>query len=553
MMKPGIGARAFAAGVIATMCMALATAADDADMLSESPAPSDFGARNRHHQLDLPATTACLDELLATGRAQNSHSGIAAAVVLDGRVVYRRGFGTISPTSTQAVRSTTRFRLGSVTKAVTAMAVLSLAEDGRIRMHAPVTRLLPGFSLSGEPGWLEQLTAQRLLSNQGGIADPSNGMGPSDDGALAAAFYDPAFTSTVPLLVEPGTFYNYSSTNFMLAGLLAETAAGKPYRLVVRQRVFKPLDMKRATFLSSDVTSDTDAAWGSGVDRLWAPGEYDDSIERPAGMAWVSVDDLAKLAKFILRGDRKVLAPHHWRAIQTPQVDMVQPSAAKQSYGYGLVIEEGAGFPDGTGVERLYPVRSVWHDGAVPGYRSLSFMLPQQQFGFVALVNGDVESQFTDPVPCMRIAATETISSRLPAPIPFPTPQIERDRFVDYVGSYQDRYIGGRAILFLGPAGGLRIQLPDLDAGGFVYDPILYPVNKDNFELRTQVGSLLLTGFREGGSNVAYLRTRVTVFARSPDGTTASAQRTAAPVRDPVAFMRAIQAAARERDTLLPQ
>jgi CubicO group peptidase (beta-lactamase class C family) len=118
---------------------------------------------------------------------------------------------------------------------------------------------------------------------------------------------------------------------------------------------------------------------------------------------------------FILSGDRQVLSQRHWRAMQTPQVDMFQPSAAKQSYGYGLVIEDGGGFPDSTGVQRLYPVQSVWHDGGIPGYCSLGFMLPNQQFGYAALVNGDVESEFTDPVPCMRIAAAETIGTRLPA------------------------------------------------------------------------------------------------------------------------------------------
>jgi hypothetical protein len=179
--------------------------------------------------------------------------------------------------------------------------------------------------------------------------------------------------------------------------------------------------------------------------------------------------------------------------------------------------------------------------------------LPQQQFGFTALVNGDIENELTDPVPCMRVAAAETISSRLPAPIPFPTPQIERDRFVDYVGSYQDRYVGGRAVLTIGPAGNVRIRLPDLDATGFLYDPVLHAVNRDNFILNTEVGSLLLTGFREGGSNVVYLRTRVTVFARTPDTAATSLQRAAAPVSDPLALKRAIQAAARERDTLLPQ
>jgi hypothetical protein len=105
----------------------------------------------------------------------------------------------------------------------------------------------------------------------------------------------------------------------------------------------------------------------------------------------------------------------------------------------------------------------------------------------------------------------------------------------------------------LGTRGGLRIQLPDLDAQGFLYDPLLHPANRDNFILNTQIGSLLLTGFREEGSNVAYLRTRVTVFARTPDASGAPARLAAPSVGDPLALKRAIQWAARERETLLPQ
>ncbi len=225
-LSQSVRSRALAAGVGA-MCLHVAASAEGPD--------ADF---MRGHELSLPATTACLNAQLAAGRAQNSLSGMAVIAVLDGKVVYRHGFGTVSPTSTQPVQSTTRFRIGSVTKALTATAVLSLVDDGKLRLHAPVTRELPGFSLPGDPAWMKLLTAHQLLSNQGGIADPSNAMGPSDDGALAAAFYDPAFTATIPLMVPPGTFYNYSSTNFMLAGLLAEAATGKPYRVVMRQRVF---------------------------------------------------------------------------------------------------------------------------------------------------------------------------------------------------------------------------------------------------------------------------------------------------------------------------
>ncbi len=69
--------------------------------------------------LELPATTACFESAVTAGRASGALSGIAAAVVLDGRIVYRRGFGTVSPSSSQAVLPTTRFRIASLNKVMT--------------------------------------------------------------------------------------------------------------------------------------------------------------------------------------------------------------------------------------------------------------------------------------------------------------------------------------------------------------------------------------------------------------------------------------------------
>jgi CubicO group peptidase (beta-lactamase class C family) len=536
-------ARGFVAGILGSICINVAATAGEPDS-------------TRRHELPLPATTACLDAQLAAGRAQSGLSGIAVVAIRDGHVVYRRNFGTVSPTSTQPVKSSTRFRIGSVTKVLTATAVLSLADDRRLHLHAPATQLLPGFSLPGDPAWMDRLTAHQLLSNQGGIADPSDAIGPSDDGALAAAFYDSAFTSTIPLMVSPGTFYNYSSTNFMLAGLLAEAAAGKPYRLVVRQRVFKPLGMKRAAFQSSEVTADNDVAFGVGTSEIYVPGAYDDSVERPAGMAWASADDLALFAKFMLRGNREVLSTRHWKAMQTAQADTVErPPGAFLGYGYGLAVAADTELPDSTGQMRFYPgVKMVWHEGAVPGYRALMVTLPNQQFGYVALVNGDVDIDITDSMPCMRKAAAEAVGTRLPQPAPFPLSQIERDRFVDYVGQYDDPLsIGGPAFVTLTAAGDLHIQFPNLDAAGYGYDPILHPVNRDNFILVLQDGELLVTGFRESGSNVKYLRTRLTVFARAGTaaGSPATAtRRAAAPAVDVDALKRELQSSAKEHSIL---
>jgi CubicO group peptidase (beta-lactamase class C family) len=504
-----------------------------------------------HGTLALPATTACLENALTNGQATGRFSGLSAAVVLDGRLVYRRGFGTVSPTSTQPITPSTRFRIGSITKSMTATALLSLAEERRIHLHAPASALLPGLALQGEPGWSERLTAHRLLSHQGGIEDSGGEDGPHDDGALAAAFYDPAFLDTARLMVSPGSFYNYSNRNFMLAGLLAETAAGHAYRDVMRKRVFKPLGMTRAAFLTSEVTADTDAASGivDGGPVIVAPGAYDNAISRPAGFAWTSVEDLARYSKFLLEGNTDVLSRRNWRAMQTRQVNTLQ-QLDLQGYGYGLAVEDAVVLPDGQNQPRFYNgVKAVWHDGDIAGYTSLMSTLPQQRFAYVALVNGNDVNLGA----CYRTAAVETIGNRLPAPSPFPDPDIQRDRFADYVGNYADRIgLAGRAVVSLTPAGELNIRFPDLDEQQVEYDPRLYPTSRNNFVLNIIGTSLRVTGIREQGSDIAHLRLRLTVLSRSAD--TQATQRSVpslVPSIDVRALERAVREASRERVTLL--
>jgi CubicO group peptidase (beta-lactamase class C family) len=510
----------------------------------------EHGHGHGHHgngELDLPATTACFESQVSAGRATGLISGIAATVVLDGRIVYRRGFGTVSPTSTQPVLPTTRFRVGSMTKMMTATALLSLAEDHRLPLHAPVTWFLPGLSLQGEPGWTERLTPHLLMSHQGGLFDHIAVDGPRDDGALRAAFYDPAYTSTIPFNVPPGTFYSYSNPNFMLAGLVAEQAAGLPYREVMRRRVFRPLGMTRTVFLPSEVLADNDFAYGVRPVRVFAPNDYDDAIERPAGFAWSSVDDLAKLTLFVLRGNRDVLSERMWRLLRTPKVS-THNFLDRLTYAYGLALQDGIFLPDSNGQAQFYDhVKMIWHDGGINGFKSLMITLPQQGFGYAALVNGDSAVPATDLGRCYQVAALETVANRLPAPSPAPDPEIQRDRFGDFVGTFLDRTgQAGRYVLSLTPSGDLWIDLPDVPSN-FQYLHFLQPTSRDNFALVTQAGVIPLTGFRAAGSAVRYLRARPFAWTRVEESATAL-RSAAAPtaVVDVDGFVEALRAAALE-------
>ncbi len=138
----------------------------------------------------------------------------------------------------------------------------------------------------------------------------------------------------------PGAFWAYANQNFMLAGLIAQKVTGTSYRQLMHERVFEPLGMHRTVFLPSEVLSDGD--YGNGwayadpsdpkrPDGVMHPDSYDNPWARPAGYAWSSVLDMARLAAFLVHGREEVLAHDLWAAMTSPQAVM-PPTAGMISY-----------------------------------------------------------------------------------------------------------------------------------------------------------------------------------------------------------------------------
>src|SRR5690606_36121407 len=248
-------------------------------------------------------------------------------------LVWSQGFGVRHPDQGGVVDPDTRFRVGSVNKSMTAIAALSLVDDGSLELDAPLGELLPPFGDPTHPDWTAALTTRLLLSHQGGLFDYLTIDGPREDEALAEAVLGELFAQ-LPYMVESGAMWNYSNPNFMVAGLVLEQAAAVPYRELMDQRVFTPLGMTRSTFDVHAVEDDGNYAWGVST-QLYAATDYDNAWARPPGYAWASARVLGRYARFLLRGDRATLSTAAHQELLEPEID-TQAFLDRMHYGLGL-------------------------------------------------------------------------------------------------------------------------------------------------------------------------------------------------------------------------
>ena len=280
-----------------------------------------------------------VDQCVTQSMAQAGTPGAAVAVALDGALILERGYGVTRREGSTPVDADTYFRIGSVTKQLTAAAVLQQVELGTVALDDPVTAYVPELSLSGQ--WpADRITVRHLLTHSSGFPDlPFDPAGPTGDGALAdwAAHLD-----EVTLHAPPGVFWNYSNPNFNLAGLVAERASGQPYRQYVSQHVLAPAGMTRTTFDPAAVIADGNYSYGhltspGGIETVYAPDDYDNAVFAPAGYAFSTAGDLVRWALTLLDDGGAVLAPFSAQQMQSPQRDL--ELIPGYSYGYGVFIE----------------------------------------------------------------------------------------------------------------------------------------------------------------------------------------------------------------------
>lgn len=218
--------------------------------------------------------------------------GIAVSIAKDGKLVYARGFGTADLVSGEPTQPDTLFRVASVSKPITAMAVLKLIEDGRISLDTKVLAYI-GRVATGDPRY-NDITVRHLLQHSGGMDIETWGVDPSfpDRKTLEAlgANLPPSrgdvlnfVLANFPLAFAPGTQYAYSNIGYMFLTDVIEKATGQPYEVYMKEKILGPLGITRMSVGGSLLTERR-----PGEARYWDKDRYDESIfADPAGQVLV--------------------------------------------------------------------------------------------------------------------------------------------------------------------------------------------------------------------------------------------------------------------------
>lgn len=297
--------------------------------------------------------------------------GAAVLVVKDGETILRKGYGLASLELKVPIAPEMVFRLASISKQFTAVAILMLVEEGKLTLDTPVSAIVPECP----PAAKDKVTIRHLLAHTSGV--PSYTDNPAFFANIAKDHSHAellAYVAEMPLQFAPGERFTYSNTGYYLLGMVIEKLSGMPYADFLQQRIFDKLQMRGAHYdLPEKVIPGRVAGYQpKGDTDGYAPAPYI-SMRAPfaAGALAASVDDLVRWNEGLLSG--KLLKRATLEQAWTPyQVTGKVPS----TYGFGWVIGDYHGH------------RVVHHDGGIHGFTSKMIFLPEDHLTAVVLSNG---------------------------------------------------------------------------------------------------------------------------------------------------------------------
>lgn len=308
-----------------------------------------------------------LDAELAAAQRSSRCPSIVAAVLREGDVVWSGACGRTTGRPDGALATPdTAYRIGSITKTLTAIGVLQQVSAGRIALDEPV-----GTVLTELPPDVGAVSVRALLTHGSGLlAEPTGPWWERSPGRT--------WEQLVPQLARNADLigrFHYSNTGFAILGELTARVGGQPWWDLVRDRILAPLGMHHTTYDASPGSA-PGLAVHPDADLLHTEPAHDSAAMAPAGQLWSTAGDLARLGVFLADGDAAVLADSLRRRMLVPAlVDDVPGRPWSRAYGFGLDVTSAGG------------TRYVGHGGSMPGFVSALRVDVNRGVGVAVLAN----------------------------------------------------------------------------------------------------------------------------------------------------------------------
>jgi CubicO group peptidase (beta-lactamase class C family) len=364
--------------------------------------------------------------------------GLSVAITNAGGTIDVITLGYANVDAKTPVTPDTRFAIGSITKSMTALALMQLYDSRRLQLEAPVRDYLPWFRIdsNGAP-----ILVHQVLSHTAGL--------PDDYSNQPAYRYNVASLAKARVLYEPGTSWSYSNDGYDTAGAMLSTIDRRPWGDSLQARVLNPIGMSAT---APSFTPETLASAAVGYqwrdsDRpgplhpALAPSPVLDFVD-PAGSVLATPEDMARYMRFFLNGGRtasgrQLISPQALAHMTHPDLlkdgkpaGAAQPEMAEapdfyRQYGFGMFVEDDGGD------------RVIGHTGGVSGYTACMQMNLTRGFGVIAMANL-VEAPLH---PCaivlyaMRVLRAQSLGQALPEPPPAPDLR-HVEKAEQYAGNY---------------------------------------------------------------------------------------------------------------------
>ena len=308
-----------------------------------------------------------IEKAISSEMSRQNIPGLSVAIVADARLRWAQGYGLADLENYVPAKSGTVYRLGSISKPITAIAVMQLVEKGKIELDAPIQKYCPAFPQKQWP-----ITTRQLLGHLAGVRHYK-----SDAEYGSTAHYNSlveglALFKDDPLLHQPGSKYSYSTHGFTLLGCVVEGASGISFPDYVRENIFKPADMDRIRVddLFQIIPNRAQGYFKTQSGELRNSALADTSYKIPGGGFCSTVEDLAKFAVAVMSGSlvKRETLDQMWTRQKTLDGNST-------SYGLGWGISERNG------------LKEISHGGAQQRVSTMLYMLPEKGVAVALMVN----------------------------------------------------------------------------------------------------------------------------------------------------------------------